>query len=177
MTGQTGPITITLINGLDMASWERTWPLLKRLAGVWYSLKSTPRICPLAPPHQKARLSLNYRLRDLEPVRNNGWVILNRQWQRWLPLTHRFMRLMTYQPVYWHKQSDSSLLKPRVSLTFSFHVCVMSFALSLCPPFLSVVVAKVREAQWERAGSRKGEGEGGLNKSLSCQDVLLPRFV
>lgn len=38
-----GPITITLINGPAMASRERAWPPLKRLAGVWYPLKAA---CP-----------------------------------------------------------------------------------------------------------------------------------
>lgn len=134
MTGRTSPITITLINGLDMASWEHTWPRLRRLAGVWYSLKATP-LASLSPSPLKRHVwSLNYRLQDLEPVGNNGWVILDRQWRRWLPLTLPLMRLMTYQPVYWHKQNDSSLLKPRVPLTFSLHLCVMSFTLSLCPP-------------------------------------------
>lgn len=57
------------------------------------------------------------------------------------------------------------LCQGSLSLSFSFHPLAVSLALSLCPP-PAVVVAKVREAQRERAGSRKREGEGG-SKQIS----------
>ena len=121
---------------------------------------------PPTPHSQKARLSLNYRLQVLEPFRNNGWVILGRQWWRWLPLTHLLKRLMTYLPVYWHKQNISSLLMPRVSLALFFSFMCNVFCSVSLSRSLSVVVAKVRQAQWKKGGELEKRGWGG-SKQIS----------
>ena len=59
--------------------------------------------------------------------------------------------------------------------TVSPHISSYAFSLNHIP--LSIVAAKVRDMQRQRVGSWKRRVDRGLNKSLCCQDVLVPRFV